>query len=238
MKITIHQPNFFPWLGLLDKIAKADLLVILDNVQANKSANHYRNIFYCSGKQMMLTLPVNYSMGIMLNELTYKRDNWIDDHLNKLSNYYSKAPFYNEVYPEIVKLYHSNVNRKPIDFIINSMLLLMSLLQIGTQTILNSKLNNAEWKKGELVFNICAQLKASNYLSGQGAHNYMLDENFKAFKNSNIEIEWHKFNHPKYNQFQYHFLSGLSGLDLLFFEGLENSRKIFWSNVNNASEII
>ena len=41
MIITIHQPEHLPWLGLLNKIAKADKFVILDSVQFEK--NYFQN---------------------------------------------------------------------------------------------------------------------------------------------------------------------------------------------------
>ena len=34
--VAIHQPNFLPWLGYFDKIVRADVFVILDNVQFSR----------------------------------------------------------------------------------------------------------------------------------------------------------------------------------------------------------
>ena len=33
MVTAIHQPHYFPWLGYLDKMAKAGQFIILDEVQ-------------------------------------------------------------------------------------------------------------------------------------------------------------------------------------------------------------
>ena len=45
MKVCAHQPSYFPWLGLLDKIAKSDLYIFEDEVQMNVRAYQHRNIF-------------------------------------------------------------------------------------------------------------------------------------------------------------------------------------------------
>ena len=36
MIIAVHQPQYLPWLGYFDKMARSDLFVFLDNVQYNK----------------------------------------------------------------------------------------------------------------------------------------------------------------------------------------------------------
>ena len=41
MKITIHQPNFLPYLGFFDKCDYADILVLYDSTQFKK--NDYQN---------------------------------------------------------------------------------------------------------------------------------------------------------------------------------------------------
>jgi len=41
MLVAIHQPNYLPWLGYLDRMAKADLFVVLDHVQFER--RNYQN---------------------------------------------------------------------------------------------------------------------------------------------------------------------------------------------------
>jgi len=35
--VAIHQPNFFPWLGYFDKMARSQCFVFLDDVQIQKT---------------------------------------------------------------------------------------------------------------------------------------------------------------------------------------------------------
>nr|MBI3612487.1 WbqC family protein [Nitrospirota bacterium] len=43
MLVAIHQPQYLPWLGYLDKIDRADVFVILDTVQFKKNEWQNRN---------------------------------------------------------------------------------------------------------------------------------------------------------------------------------------------------
>ena len=45
MVVTIHQPEHFPYMGYFQKMEKADLFVILDNVNYRKNYFQNRNRF-------------------------------------------------------------------------------------------------------------------------------------------------------------------------------------------------
>jgi len=231
MIITIHQPSYWPWLGLLDKIAKAEKFIILDNIEINKASYQFRNIFFCNGEAKFISLPINYKKNTKINDVTFKNNNWAFDHLNKLTNYYRKAPFYKEVFPLIENLYLTKNEVSPSLFVVETILFLMKQLQIKTITELSSE-KNYTGQKGDLVFNICKENNTDTYISGQGAKEYMTETNFNKFRENNINIKWQKFEHPIYQQQKNKpFVSGLAGLDLLFFLGFEQAKLVFQNNL-------
>src|ERR1041385_6733376 len=61
--VAIHQPNFFPWLGYFNKIARADIFIVLDNVQFSKTGGTWSNRvrLLLEGWPMWATLPVERS---------------------------------------------------------------------------------------------------------------------------------------------------------------------------------
>lgn len=234
---SIHQPSFFPWLGLLDKIAKSNHFVFLDSVQVNKGSHQYRNTFFCNGMPKYLTLPVEYSLGTPINRLEFKNNLWVEDHLNKYKNYYHKSYFFEEIYPIIDQFYRQSADLKPVEVIINSMLLMFNLLNIKVETSYASVLNSAE-KKGGLVLDLCKHTDTKAYLSGKGALNYMDEHVLASFRMAGIQVIWHNFVHPVYEQsIGANFVEGLSSLDLLFFNGIEKSRNIFRNNINQGSNV-
>lgn len=233
--VAIHQPSYFPWLGLIDKIAKSDYFVFLDHVSLNKGSNQYRNTFFCDGKPVYLTLPVNYNMGKPIIDLHFKNFNWADDHLNKLQNYYKKAKYFDELFPYLRSFFAENRLFTPADVIINSMHLTFQLFGIRKPDFIRSSMLDCEENKGELVLEICKKIGAEYYLSGNGAKSYLDDTLLQKFNSYGIKIIWQAFNHPAYEQNpRYPFLAGLSSLDILFFNGIEKSRLIFWNNIKST----
>ena len=59
MIVSIHQPEHFPYLGFFQKMNKADLFIILDNVKFKKNNFQNRNRFLNSNAdEEWFTVPV------------------------------------------------------------------------------------------------------------------------------------------------------------------------------------
>src|SRR5215472_10787738 len=60
MLVAIHQPNFLPWLGWFDKLAQADVFVLLDSVAAQQTGSNYTNRVQVlsQGAPLRLTVPI------------------------------------------------------------------------------------------------------------------------------------------------------------------------------------
>jgi hypothetical protein len=234
-KVSIHQPSYWPWLGLLAKIAKSDLYVYLDSVDSIKDHYLYRNIFFCNGESKYLTLPVNYTMGKPIRDLEFLNANWKNDHINKLRNYYRKAPFVNEVLSKITPFY-SIQNQSVADFILETMKVSFEVLNINVAIIKSYSLN-LTGKKGDLVLSICKETDATEYIAGMGSFDYM-KEVIPEFEKEGIKISWHKYAHPFYMQDPgYPFVPGLACLDLFFYKGFDDAKEIFWDSVKNEATV-
>ena len=67
MKITMHQPLHFPYLGFFQKMKEADLFILLDDVKFVKNEFYNRNRFKNkSGKEEWFTVPVQRDANSMI----------------------------------------------------------------------------------------------------------------------------------------------------------------------------
>ena len=60
-----------------------------------------------------------------------------------------------------------------------------------------------------------------------------MDDVKHNFEKNKIGITIHNFNYPEYFQNKgFKFVSGLSAIDMLFWNGIATSRNLFWKNIN------
>ena len=87
MIVTIHQPEHLPWLGYFNKMAKAELYVILDSVQFEKNYFQNRNKILSPNGPQWIGIPVKNS-GHMTN--TIASTQIADDAKWRIKIYYGK----------------------------------------------------------------------------------------------------------------------------------------------------
>ena len=108
MRVTIHQPNFLPWMGFFAKWASVDLFILLDNVPFTKGGYQNRVHIATPNGVSWLTVPVmtkkhlgQDSRDVAINPT--KR--WTKKHLKTLELSYRKYPFFDEVFPFMKETY-------------------------------------------------------------------------------------------------------------------------------------
>ena len=229
MIVAIMQPTYNPWLGYFDLIDKVDVFVFLDNVQLEKCSWQVRNKIKSSQGEIFLSIPVRRPKGLhtsILEALLDDTHDWRRKHLRSIYINYRKAHYFNDVFPFVKDLILNNI-KYLADFNINFIEEIKKVIGINTPTIRSSSLTGVEGKKDNLVANICKLLNADTYISPPGAAIYIeKDVPGGAFAKNGIELYYHNYEHPVYNQLYGEFLPYMGIIDLLFNEGFENALDI------------
>lgn len=226
MIISIHQPNYLPWLGFFDKIKQSDIFVIFDNVQYPRGKNHFgnRNKIKIHNDSKWLTVPVSGKSEIKnINQIGFKNSDWKEEHLRLLKVFYEKAPYFSEYFNEFsFELRKDFLNLSEQNT--NLIKYFLSKLDIKTEIVLSSKLAEDSISGADRILTTLDKLNATKYItgSGPGSVRYINEADFKS---RGIELIWQHYDHPIYNQLHGEFIPYMNILDLLFNEG-PNSKNI------------
>ncbi|NTV29132.1 MAG: WbqC family protein [Candidatus Omnitrophica bacterium] len=222
MLCAIHQPQYLPWLGYFEKMARADVFVLLDNVQFKKNEWQNRNRIRTSQGWQWLTVPVRHGLGQRISEVRLNAAvDWRAQHRKAVELNYRKAPFFGQYWPRLSALYDLEWDSLG-ELNIAVVRLLAELLGVSTRLVTSSELPVTSGKTQRLV-DICRALDCDAYLAGAGCEKYM---DFGLFSSSGIQLEVQAYRHPVYPQ-QWGragegFVPYLSVLDLLLNCGPES----------------
>lgn len=229
MTVAIHQPNFIPWLGYFYKIVRCDIFVLLDNVQYTKNSYINRNRIKTPQGAIWLTVPVRYQFGDSINQVQINNStDWRRTHLKTLELNYRKTAFFQDVFPDVQRLYLQKDWQNLCEFNIALIEYVLSYLGLEKKLIRSSDLKT-EGKSTERLVDIVRKLGGDSYLCGFGAVNYQEET---IFHDAGIELIHSEFVHPKYPQVWKEFIPNLSIIDLLFNSG----RKSFGILTNSSGE--
>ena len=224
MRIAIHQPQYLPWLGYLDKLDRADVFVLLDTVQFKKNEWQNRNRIRTAQGWQYLTVPVLHEFPQRLDQVRINNQtDWRRKHQTALETHYRRAPYYDRYAPAFRALFSRDWERlAPLN--VEVLRVLTEAFEIRTRLVEASRFSAGDDRTGRLV-DLCKSLGADRYLAGEGGRAYM---NVGEFEEAGISVEFQEFAHPEYAQVYAPFIAGMSAIDLLFNcgrDGIELLRK-------------
>jgi len=217
MIISIHQPNYLPYLGFFDKMARSDIFVIYDDAQFNKSDFQHRNRIRIYHGWKWLTVPVDKKR-IPINEVkirneikTWKGVKWSEDHFNNIRDNYKGTPYYSMYEEELMWIY-KRTYEKLVDLNMELIRFLMKAFDIDVEIVFSSELGFTS-KSTQRLVEIVEALGGDVYLSGPKGKDYL---DVSLFERRGIKVVFQDFKHPVYKQRYEGFIPNMSAIDALF----------------------
>lgn len=202
MIVAAHQPHYVPWLGYLDKLAKADLFVVMDDLAFVPRNFHNRQHLKLAGGTGWLTVPIVHRRkrdAIMDKQIagsSSPKHHWQHQHFRTLVTHYGGARHFADYADELRDVY-----TRPWTSLIALDLHMLALarrwLGIRTPIVRSSQLGLTGTKTDRLI-DLCKRVGARCYLTGVGGSTQYLD--VEAMGRAGIGIVWQHFEHPEYAQ--------------------------------------
>jgi hypothetical protein len=220
------QPTFLPWIGYFDLIDAADKFVFYNDVQFSKQSWQCRNRIKTANGIVWLTVPVKkHLLSAKINEIEINNlKPWTPKFIKTLFHNYRKTAHFAEVYDFIEQV---AVNKKYLrlsDFSIDIIKAIVSKIGINTKLTLSSNTNTLEMNREDRLVEICHAMDCNTYLSTKGSSSYIEASNDGGvFSKNHINLLYHNYIHPEYQQSYGKFEPYMSIVDLLFNEGFIRS---------------
>jgi hypothetical protein len=224
MILSAHQPSLIPWLGLLAKVAAADLFCIFDCVPDDGSGFANRQRIKTAQGAQWLTVPVRKSLDTPIKDVQIASDQpWARKTWRTIELAYQKAPYF-ATYSDGLKRAFLGTTWESLNDLDETMLFFfLNAFNIQTPVVAASDYS-FQGAKSDLVLDMCRQLGASQYLFGSQGRDYADVASFEA---AGITPLFQEYRHPVYQQLHGAFVEKLGALDLLFnVGGIEGRRLI------------
>lgn len=211
--VTIHQPDFMPWLGFFDRWRVSDLFIVLDDVQFIRRGWHHRDKIKTPSGVQWLTVPVRKRgrNRQLINEVELDNEgDWRRRHLETIRHAYHSAPEFREVFAALEEIY-ARPHRLLIDH--NLDLLRFAAARLGVDTPLEFSSNIGSDSAGtQRLVDLVKAVGGRVYVTGTGSREYLEES---LFASADLEVRWQEFQHPVYRQLYGDFVPKLSILDYL-----------------------
>ena len=214
MIVSIHQPNFFPWMGYFDKINKSDKFIFLTSSSRSKSDKYLTRtkIINNNSKLQYLSIPLGIKQ-IPINQLIMPANQqWKAKFLNIIKESYRDSNYFDEVFNDIKE--HLLCEYEYFsDYSINIIKFLISKLNIDTKLYIDTDFNQDFGISNQRNIALCKKVGGDIYLSGNGAKVY---NDYKLYRDNSLDLIYQDYIAPTYVQISDEFIPGLSIIDVIF----------------------
>ena len=196
MIVAIHQPNLFPRLKTLQKLALADVWIILDDVQyCQREFQNRAWIVPLSGTEYWCTIPVILPQGrsTKIKDVIFDRSNALKI-ISNMFKYSFKGDTNNKTICDNIMQYLQRCEGGFSDFIVGSTTSLLKLSGHHPLIVKSSELNDVTIGKTEKLIALCKKIGGDTYISDSGGAHY-LDESL--FIDNNLKLIWHVWETPE-----------------------------------------
>ena len=229
MKFALMQPYFFPYLGYFSLIHSVDHFMFFNDVQFTKKSWMSRNrLLNIEKKEPFYIRPdiVKPKYRELLPNV--KLDDsvkWREKIFQQIKGYKNKAPYYQETLDFLESLLSKDYAGLA-DLNIRTTMELATYMSIETKFDkytdhdfwFNEKPGIGDW--GRVV---AAKVKATEYINSPGGESFILHEEFDEL---GIQLSFIKPDLQKYWQGGGEFIAGLSIIDVLMFNGREQTAEM------------
>jgi len=222
MILSAHQSHYLPWLGYMDKIDRADIFILLDDVQYEKNGWQNRNRILTPQGPLWLTVPVHAHLSDRLIDVKIPSGVlWQKDHSKSLEQNYHNAPHFLHLWHLLKGIYEKEWSSL-VELNLASLEAILRALGIDGKKRIRSSTVGITSQATQRLVDLCKHFKADTYLSGDGASVYL---DVSLFEKEGIRVAFQHFSHPMYPQLlegEENFVEGLSCVDLIFNQGAKS----------------
>lgn len=225
MNVVITQPMLFPWVGMLEQIRLADIVVIYSDVQFSKGSFVNRVQVKTNVGKKWMTVPLrDLRFGEVIDQVKIDSPaKWVPLHLSLLGRAFNSTP-YAECALRLANDVYSSDYKSIGDLSCASMVAIADYFGIlAGKKIIYSRELGVGGAGSERVLEIVKAVGGTNYITGHGARNYLDHE---AFERAGIQVNYMVYNCHPYPQIGDDFTPFVTSLDLLANVGLEGERFI------------
>ncbi|ANJ75476.1 WbqC family protein [Ralstonia insidiosa] len=214
MNVVITQPMLFPWVGLLEQIMLADVLVNYADVQFSKGSFTNRvQIKEPTGMRWMTVPLEKFHLGARIDEVKPATNvDWRTQHLRMLEQAYEAAPYAGDMLALVRAVYEAEYANMGA-LALASMQAVCRYLGIELdRKFVDAPELGIPGRNSDRVLAIVQKLQGDTYITGHGAKNYLAHAEFEQ---RGITVAYMNYAMRPYTQLHGAFTPFVSSLDLI-----------------------